>query len=284
MEEFFKPRKIDKSKKPAPNRTVYASPPVGGSGYRKTQSAYGLCAFFFRHIFTVAGNLRFPLSQPQKRHIQPERYAQFVLNVFEKIIDKVLKIVYNKTMEEKWIDNILENKEHWQLLSKAYEKINSLKINKILDAGSGKTSLSSLLEYFRNAYIEAITYPNDTRKINSIKENIISKRYKLIEMDICKNKFDCKYDLVLSHLLLGEAVKWGNNFYDLFHKLLNINSEYFIIFDIMEDPSVDYEYIKDYVKNNNYKLIYYDKINKLEPKVYDDFISKTYSIYLIKRI
>jgi hypothetical protein len=68
------------------NRTVYASPPVGGSGYRKTQSGYALCAVFFRHIFAVAGNLRFPLSQPQKRHIQPERYAKLRLNVFENII------------------------------------------------------------------------------------------------------------------------------------------------------------------------------------------------------
>jgi hypothetical protein len=61
----------------AHNRTVYASPPVGGSGYEKTQSAYGRCAFFLRHIFAVAGNLRFPLLQPQKRRIQPERYTTF---------------------------------------------------------------------------------------------------------------------------------------------------------------------------------------------------------------
>ncbi|GHV55519.1 hypothetical protein AGMMS49579_18630 [Spirochaetia bacterium] len=40
-----------------------------GLAYRKTQSACGLCAFFCRHIFAVAGNLRFPLSQLQKRRI-----------------------------------------------------------------------------------------------------------------------------------------------------------------------------------------------------------------------
>ncbi|GHU40392.1 hypothetical protein FACS1894190_07250 [Spirochaetia bacterium] len=40
-----------------------------GLAYEKTQSAYGLNAFFLRHIFAVAGNLRFPLSQPQKRRI-----------------------------------------------------------------------------------------------------------------------------------------------------------------------------------------------------------------------
>jgi hypothetical protein len=60
----------------AHNGTVYASPPVGGSGYKKPQSAYGLCAFFFRHILarrkpTVC------LSALPKRHIQPERYVQY---------------------------------------------------------------------------------------------------------------------------------------------------------------------------------------------------------------
>jgi hypothetical protein len=34
----------------AHNRTVYASPPVGGSGYEKPQSGYALCAVFLRHI------------------------------------------------------------------------------------------------------------------------------------------------------------------------------------------------------------------------------------------
>jgi hypothetical protein len=31
--------------------------------------AYALCGFWLHHIFSVAGKLRFPLSQPQKRHI-----------------------------------------------------------------------------------------------------------------------------------------------------------------------------------------------------------------------
>jgi hypothetical protein len=62
-------------KKTSHNRSVYASGAVAPSGYEKPQSAYGLCAVFLRHIFAVAGNLRFPFSQPQKRHIQPERYV-----------------------------------------------------------------------------------------------------------------------------------------------------------------------------------------------------------------
>ncbi|GHT70914.1 hypothetical protein FACS1894110_23170 [Spirochaetia bacterium] len=46
-----------------------------GLAYEKTQSGYALCAFFLRHIFAVAGNLRFPLSQPQKRRIAFTLYA-----------------------------------------------------------------------------------------------------------------------------------------------------------------------------------------------------------------
>jgi hypothetical protein len=74
-------------KKTAYNRSVYASPPVGGSGYKKPQSAYGLCAVFLRHIFAVTGNLRFPLSQLQKRHIQPERYATYRLKLVGKLYE-----------------------------------------------------------------------------------------------------------------------------------------------------------------------------------------------------
>jgi hypothetical protein len=41
------------------------------------------------HIFAVAGTLRVPLSQPQKRHIPPERYAQYAL----KMVGKFCKII-----------------------------------------------------------------------------------------------------------------------------------------------------------------------------------------------
>jgi hypothetical protein len=34
----------------SPNRSVYASPPVGGSGSEKPQSGYALCGVFLCHI------------------------------------------------------------------------------------------------------------------------------------------------------------------------------------------------------------------------------------------
>jgi hypothetical protein len=66
--------------KTAYNRSVYAhtrkagmTPPLAARGSIRL----GRCAptAHYTHIFAVAGNLRFPLSQPQKRRIQPERYA-----------------------------------------------------------------------------------------------------------------------------------------------------------------------------------------------------------------
>jgi hypothetical protein len=67
----------------AHNRTVYASPPVGGSGYEKPQSAYGLCAVFLRHILARRKPTVCFIGGP-KRHIQPERYAKWGLKFSEK--------------------------------------------------------------------------------------------------------------------------------------------------------------------------------------------------------
>jgi hypothetical protein len=51
---------------------------------KKPSRACALGGFFLRHIFAVAGTLRVPLSQPQKRHIQPERYATLEKYFIEK--------------------------------------------------------------------------------------------------------------------------------------------------------------------------------------------------------
>jgi hypothetical protein len=66
----------------SPNRTVYASPPVGGSRFRFARSATPP-TLHSTHIFASPGNLRVPLSGLQKRHIQPERYATCLPNVID---------------------------------------------------------------------------------------------------------------------------------------------------------------------------------------------------------
>ena len=67
--------KNNKKGQTAHNRTVYAASAVAGLVFRSLGHSAALHSHaHYRHIFAVAGNLRFPLSQPQKRHIQPERY------------------------------------------------------------------------------------------------------------------------------------------------------------------------------------------------------------------
>jgi hypothetical protein len=72
----------------AHNRSVYASPPVGGSGYEKPQSGYALCAVFLRHILARRNPTGCFMGGP-KRHIQPERYVQYAPNFVGKILTKI---------------------------------------------------------------------------------------------------------------------------------------------------------------------------------------------------
>jgi hypothetical protein len=60
----------------AHNRTVYASPPVGGSASEKPQSGYAICGVFLRHILARRNAAHCFMGGP-KRHIQPGRYATF---------------------------------------------------------------------------------------------------------------------------------------------------------------------------------------------------------------
>jgi len=64
---------------------LYALRPLRGLGVPFARSPKGSHAHF-THIFAVAGTLRVPLSQPQKRRIQPKRYVPFGLNIFGEII------------------------------------------------------------------------------------------------------------------------------------------------------------------------------------------------------
>jgi hypothetical protein len=70
----------------AHNRSVYASPPVGGSGYGFARSIASLIPTQNpRHSLSALVLLREPLSGPQNRHIQPERYATYQQNSLENL-------------------------------------------------------------------------------------------------------------------------------------------------------------------------------------------------------
>jgi hypothetical protein len=68
----------------AHNRTVYASPPVGGLGFvRLGHSATLHSHGSLRHILARRNATHCFMGGP-KRHIQPERYVQFVLKLVGK--------------------------------------------------------------------------------------------------------------------------------------------------------------------------------------------------------
>lgn len=172
------------------------------------------------------------------------------------------------------------NNEHYYNLISIFDNINE-NIKSILDAGSGKSSLNVLISYY-NTNIDAIIYPGDTRKKESIINNI-NGNYNLIELDICTNQIKKEYDLVLAHLLLGEALKWNNKFQVLLDNLLNIKSRYYIIYDFLEDPSIDYAYLENYLNINNYKIILKREFRKQEEQIFQDFVGKNYVCYLIRK-
>jgi hypothetical protein len=104
-----------------------------------------------------------------------------------------------------------------------------------------------------------------------------------VEYDLCKCDITKKYDLVVAHLLLGEALTWGNTFEKLLDSLFSITSKYYLIYDFLEDLSVKYDYLETYINNNNYEIIFKDTIKKEEPQTFKNFIGKNYICYIITK-
>ena len=154
----------------------------------------------------------------------------------------------------------------------------------ILDAGSGRTSLSVIADIFPDASIDAVIYPGDTRKINSI-SGIVEQNGNIcpVERDICSDSIDKEYDLVVAHLLLGEAAKFGNTFEDLLEKVAAIRYRYLIIIDYLEDPAVDENRISEMCDLNSLTVLYRSYYTNEDPQVWDDFTGLHNFGYLIKR-
>lgn len=126
-------------------------------------------------------------------------------------------------------------------------------------------------------------YPGDHRKINSIEENV-KCGYHLIELDLCKDSITKSYDLVLAHLLLGEATKFGNDFKVLLEKLLKIDSKYFIIYDFLEDNTIDYKYLESFCLMNHFEILDNRIFKKKEEQEFKEFIGKNYKSYVLKKL
>lgn len=94
------------------------------------------------------------------------------------------------------------SKSQKELLDSLFEKIDD-KIEKVLDLGSGRTSIFYLTDKFRGLTIKGIVYPGDIRKINPIKECVKNTNYEIIESDIKDLDFNESFDLVLGICFWG---------------------------------------------------------------------------------
>ncbi len=160
---------------------------------------------------------------------------------------------------------------HKTILRELLSNLSIADISHVLDAGSGKTSLSTIISCFPKASVDAIVYPGDERKLKTIR-NMQSDKVNVVEWDICDTPIPAHYDLVVAHLLLGEASKFGNDFQDLLQNVLAIESRYYIIIDYLEDPKVDANAIRTYCEAANLKVQAYICAENTEPQVWDDFI------------
>ena len=157
-------------------------------------------------------------------------------------------------------------------------------ITSILDVGTGRTSLSIIANSFPNAPIDAVVYPGDIRKINSIKEITDHNEYiSVIEKDICGDTVIKAYDIIIAHLLLGEATKFGHSFEDLLGKVITMKYKYLIIIDYLEDPAVNENYIMKMCEKYNLTVVYKSFFTNQEPQVWEDFTGVHNFGYLIKR-
>lgn len=175
-------------------------------------------------------------------------------------------------------------KGHEIILNDFLNVIKCEDITNILDAGSGRTSLSMLTNSFPHTSIDAIVYPGDVRKINSIKEiTDFHQTINVVEKDICSDNIDKEYDVVVAHLLLGEATKFGNAFEDLLAKVIAMQYKYLIIIDYLEDPGVKESKILEMCEENKLQIVYKAYFTNENPQVWEEFTGIHNFGYLIKR-
>ena len=114
---------------------------------------------------------------------------------------------------------------HDKIVRVMTKKLKRDEFKKVIDAGSGKISASIALKYFPNSRVDAVIFPGDNRKKNPLENAIGSDRLEIMEVDICNTTFRKQYDFCLVHCSLGEALRWGNSFENMFHHIMDIKAD-----------------------------------------------------------
>ena len=127
------------------------------------------------------------------------------------------------------------SKSQKKLLDSLFEEIPA-KFKNVLDVGSGRTSVFYLTEKYKNTLVQCVVYPGDKRKIEPIKQCVKNNNYKLIEADFKNFNPNQNFDVILAHLFLGEAEKFGKNkFEKIIKKLFSIKTKYLILINLFRD-------------------------------------------------
>lgn len=181
------------------------------------------------------------------------------------------------------LERMMGMRQHLVILNHFLEALDGHSIASILDAGSGRTSLSAIVSHFPQAEISAVVYPGDRRKLDTIRPIAEASKADLhvLEKDLCRENMPKSYDLVVAHLLLGEAVTFGNPFDVLLERLLGIDFRYLIIIDYLEDPHVDSQQILRACERHGYQVADRLCLENEAPQVWEDFIGKHNFGYLI---
>ncbi|MEW6617508.1 MAG: hypothetical protein AB1333_03790 [Patescibacteria group bacterium] len=146
-----------------------------------------------------------------------------------------------------------------QLLENLFRDIPAKKVRKILDVGSGRTSIQFLADKFKSVIVKGLVYPGDKRKLQPIRDCVSRKNYEIIERDFRDVRFTEGFDITLAHLFLGEATKFGSNtFGGMLRKLFSLKTKYLVIVDLLFDPGVDYNLVFQMIakKGKLLKVIY----------------------------
>lgn len=132
--------------------------------------------------------------------------------------------------------------------------------------------------------MDAVIFPGDERKKNSVLRVGAECRFRLIETDIAKTDFTSEYDLIVAHLLLGEAVKWGNDVPTLLAKLFAAASRHVMIADFPEDPEIDFDMIDNFARENGFEVSKSVAVPCDPPFVCEEFTGNFYRSILLERI
>lgn len=154
-----------------------------------------------------------------------------------------------------------EYPKHFKILNDLFFRLPHHCSN-IFDAGSGRTSLYYLCKNYPESQIDALVFPGDKRKLNGIKEDVLFDNYNVIEADIMNFIPELEYDIVLSHLLLGESGKFGRYAsIEILKQLLSFPSKYYVVIDIADDPVTNWPAIISLIKSEN-KILSEKRVGK----------------------